>query len=70
MYYFVLDNYRDQNTKTVLFPWQTFFKRYFLQNMTLHYLSDGVIMICINHEKELFYVPLVFILKVSTEQFT
>ncbi|XP_020616310.1 DNA-directed RNA polymerase I subunit RPA2-like isoform X2 [Orbicella faveolata] len=32
-------------------------------NMTLHYLSDGVIMICINHEKELFYVPLVFILK-------
>lgn len=25
-------------------------------------------MICINHEKELFYIPLVFILKVSTPQ--
>ena len=25
-------------------------------------------MICINHEKELFYIPLVFILKVSMPQ--
>lgn len=57
--------------QTILFSAANFvFDHYVLQNMTLHYLSDGVIMICINHEKELFYVPLVFILKVSTEQFT
>lgn len=33
--------------------------------MILHYLSDGSIVIAISYEKELFYVPLVFILKVS-----
>ncbi|CAH3126705.1 unnamed protein product [Pocillopora meandrina] len=32
-------------------------------NMILHYLSDGSIVIAISYEKELFYVPLVFILK-------
>lgn len=33
--------------------------------MILHYLSDGSIVIAISYEKELFYVPLVFVLKVS-----
>ena len=38
-----------------------------LQNMVLHYLSDGVIMISINYRKEIFFVPLVFIFKASTD---
>ncbi|XP_074622886.1 DNA-directed RNA polymerase I subunit RPA2-like [Acropora palmata] len=32
-------------------------------NMTLHYLSDGNIMTSINYRKEIFFVPLIFILK-------
>lgn len=36
-----------------------------LQNMTLHYLSDGSIMTSINYRKEIFFVPLIFILKVN-----
>ena len=34
-----------------------------LQNMVLHYQSDGGIMMSINFKKELFFIPLVFILK-------
>lgn len=37
--------------------------------MILHYLSDGSIVIAISYEKELFYVPLVFVLKVSVKLF-
>ena len=33
--------------------------------MTLHYLSDGNIMTSINYRKEIFFVPLIFILKVN-----
>ncbi|EDO33368.1 predicted protein [Nematostella vectensis] len=32
-------------------------------NMTLHYLNDGNVMMCIAYRKELYYVPVVFILK-------
>ncbi|CAH3030121.1 unnamed protein product [Porites evermanni] len=32
-------------------------------NLVLHYLSDGVLILSINYRKELFYIPLIFILK-------
>ena len=38
---------------------------FFSQNLVLHYLSDGVLILSINYRKELFYIPLIFILKVG-----
>ena len=35
-----------------------------LQNNVLHYLNNGTAMLNFNHQKEMFFVPLVIILKV------
>lgn len=41
---------------------------YAIQNLTLHYLTDGSCMLQFSKNKEMFFVPVVYVLKVIMKE--
>ena len=59
-----LEYYMIQHTITLVISYMTVIYVCISQNNILHYLSNGTAMLNFNYQKEMFFVPIVIILKV------